>query len=178
VIAVLDELTDISRIETGKLDLAFTDQNLNDLVESCVAMMQPQANRERIIIRTSLAQMLPPVVADSHALRQITMNLIGNSIHLANAGGQVIVSTALTDFGDVALRIRDSGHGLNDNEVAAAMEPFRNQGGAPDQSPEAAVSLSLTKALVEANRAQFNIKTGTRSGTLVEVVFSRAMAKT
>jgi hypothetical protein len=58
------------------------------------------------------------------------------------------------------------------------MEPFRAQGGPPDQSPETAVSLSLTKALVEANRAQFNIKTGTRSGTLVEVVFSRAMAKT
>src|SRR5580692_11771643 len=123
VIAVLDDMTDLSRIETGKLDLAFTSQNLNDLVESCVAMMQPQASRERIIIRTSLAQMLPPVVADGPALRQITMNLIGNSIHLTNAGGQVIVSTALTDFGEVALRIRDSGPGLNDNEVAAAMEP-------------------------------------------------------
>ena len=177
VVAVIDDLTALSRIETGKLDLAFTNQNLNDLVESCVAVMQPQANRERIIIRTSLAQMLPPVVADGQALRQITMNLIGNSIHLANAGGQVIVSTAVTDFGDVALRIRDSGHGLNDNEVAAAMEPFRNQAPA-DQSPEAAVSLSLTIALVEANRAQFNIKSGTRSGTLVEVVFSRALAKT
>jgi PAS domain S-box-containing protein len=177
VVAVLDDMTDLSRIETGKLDLAFTSQNLNDLVESCVAMMQPQASRERIIIRTSLAHMLPPVVADGPALRQITMNLIGNSIHLTNAGGQVIVSTALTDFGDVALRIRDSGPGLNDNEVAAAMEPFRQQ--SPfDQSPEAAVSLSLTKALVEANRAQFNIKTGARSGTLVEVVFSRAIAKT
>jgi PAS domain S-box-containing protein len=174
VVAVLDDMTDLSRIETGKLDLAFTSQNLNDLVESCVAVMQPQASRERIIIRTSLAQMLPPVVADGPALRQITMNLIGNSIHLTNAGGQVIVSTALTDFGEVALRIRDSGPGLNDNEVAAAMEPFRHQ--APlDQSTEAAVSLSLTKALVEANRAQFNIKTGgIRSGTLVEVVFSRA----
>jgi len=177
VIAVIDDLTNLSRIETGKLDLAFANQNLNDLVESCVAVMQPQANRERIIIRTSLAQMLPPVVADGPALRQITMNLIGNSIHLANTGGQVIVSTALTDFGEVALRIRDTGQGLNDNEVAAAMEPFRAQGPL-DQSPEAAVSLSLTKALVEANRAQFNIKTGARSGTLVEVVFSRAMAKT
>jgi PAS domain S-box-containing protein len=177
VVAVLDDMTDLSRIETGKLDLAFTSQNLNDLVESCVAVMQPQASRERIIIRTSLAHMLPLVVADGPALRQITMNLIGNSIHLTNAGGQVIVSTALTDFGDVALRIRDSGPGLNDNEVAAAMEPFRQQ--APfDQSPEAAASLSLTKALVEANRAQFNIKTGARSGTLVEVVFSRATAKT
>ncbi|HZR76510.1 PAS domain S-box protein [Bradyrhizobium sp.] len=177
VVAVIDDLTNLSRIETGKLDLDFSNQDLNDMVESCVAVMQPQASRERIIIRTSLAQMLPPVIADGPALRQITMNLIGNSIHLANAGGQVIVSTTLTDFGEVALRIRDSGHGLNDNEVAAALEPFRAQASL-DQSPEAAVSLSLTKALVEANRAQFNIKTGTRSGTLVEVVFSRAMAKT
>ncbi len=176
VIAVLDDLTDLSRIETGKLDLAFTNQNLNDIVESCVAVMQPQANRERIIIRTSLAQTLPPVVADAVALRQITMNLIGNSIHLANAGGQVIVSTALTDLGTVALRIRDTGHGLNDNEVAAAMEPFRSTV-PPDQAPESGVSLSLTKALVEANRAQFNIRTGTHSGTLVEVVFPQSLAK-
>ena len=178
VIAIIDDLTVLSRIETGKLDLAFTNQDLNDLVESCVTVMQPQANRERIIIRTSLAQMLPPVTADARALRQITLNLIGNSIHLANVGGQVIVSTAMTDFGEVVLRVRDSGHGLNDNEVAAAMEPFRTQAPsdqAPDGSP---VNLSLTKALVEANRGQFQIKTGQRSGTLIEVVFSPAMAQT
>ena len=45
--------------------------NLSD-AESCVAVMQPQANRERIIIRTSLAHALPPVIADARALRQIT----------------------------------------------------------------------------------------------------------
>jgi signal transduction histidine kinase len=175
VIAIINDLLDLSRIETGKLDLAFANQNLNDLVEQCVAVMQPQANRERIIIRTSLAQMLPPVVADAHALRQIALNLIGNSIHLANAGGQVIVSTALSDLGDVVLRVRDTGHGLNDNEIAAAMEPFRTQ--APSDRASSGVSLSLTKALVEANRAQFHIKTGSHSGTLIEVVFSHAMAK-
>jgi PAS domain S-box-containing protein len=177
VIAIINDLLDLSRIETGKLDLAFANQNLNDLVESCVAVMQPQANRERIIIRTSLAHMLPPVIADARALRQITLNLIGNSIHLANAGGQVIVSTALSDFGEVVLRVRDTGHGLNDNEVAAAMEPFRTQPPSDQASDSSGVSLSLTKALVEANRAQFQIKTGPRSGTLIEVVFSHAMAR-
>jgi PAS domain S-box-containing protein len=176
VIAIVNDLLDLSRIETGKLDLAFANQNLNDLVEQCVAVMQPQANRERIIIRTSLAHTLPPVVADASALRQIALNLIGNSIHLANAGGQVIVSTALSDFGEVVLRVRDTGHGLNDNEVAAAMEPFRTQ--APsDQTSSSGVSLSLTKALVEANRAQFQIKTGTHAGTLIEVTFSHALAR-
>jgi PAS domain S-box-containing protein len=175
VIAIINDLLDLSRIETGKLDLAFANQNLNDLVEQCVAVMQRQANRERIIIRTSLARMLPAVVADAHALRQIALNLIGNSIHLANAGGQVIVSTALSDFGDVVLRVRDTGHGLNDNEIAAAMEPFRTQ--APSDRASPGVSLSLTKALVEANRAQFHIKSGSHPGTLIEVVFSHAMAK-
>ena len=177
VIAIISDLLDLSRIETGKLDLSFASQNLNDLVEQCVAVMQPQANRERIIIRTSLAHMLPPVLADARALRQITLNLIGNSIHLANAGGQVIVSTALSDSSEVVLRVRDTGHGLNDNEVAAAMEPFRNPAPSDQASEGSGVSLSLTKALVEANRAHFQIKTGTHSGTLIEVVFPDTMAQ-
>jgi len=177
VISIINDLTDLSRIETGKLDLTFASQNLNDLVEQCVAVMQPQANRERIIIRTSLAQALPPVLADARALRQITLNLIGNSIRLANAGGQVIVSTALSDFGDVVLRVRDTGQGLNENELAAAMEPFRTRGPSDQASDGSGVSLSLTKALVEANRAQFHIKTGAHSGTLIEVVFSQATAR-
>ena len=177
VIAIINDLLDLSRIETGKLDLSFASQNLNDLVEQCVAVMQPQANRERIIIRTSLAHMLPPVLADARALRQITLNLIGNSIHLANAGGQVIVSTALSDSSEVVLRVRDTGHGLNDNEVAAAMEPFRNPAPSDQASEGSGVSLSLTKALVEANRAHFQIKTGAHSGTLIEVVFPDTMAR-
>lgn len=175
VIAIIDDLLELSRIETGKLDLTFANLNLNDLVEACVTVMQPQANRERIIIRTSLAHALPQVAADARAMRQITMNLISNSIRLASAGGQVIVSTALTDRGEIALRIRDTGHGLSEREVAAAMEPFRTPppGDAADSS---ALSLSLTKALVEANRAQFNIKNAGH-GTLIEVVFAPALAK-
>jgi len=177
VIAIINDLLDLSRIETGRLELTFANQRLNDLVEQCVAVMQPQANRERIIIRTSLAHALPPVVADAGALRQIALNLIGNSIHLARAGGQVIVSTALSDFGDVVLRVRDTGQGLSDSEVAAAMEPFRTQAPSDQASDNSGVSLSLTKALAEANRAQFRIKTGPRSGTLIEVVFSHDLAK-
>ncbi|MBR0969601.1 PAS domain-containing sensor histidine kinase [Bradyrhizobium japonicum] len=176
VIAIIDDLLELSRIETGKLDLNFANLNLNDLVEACVVVMQPQANRERIIIRTSLAHALPQVSVDARAMRQITMNLISNSIRLASAGGQVIVSTALSDRGEVALRIRDTGHGLTEREVAAAMEPFRTPppGDAEDNS---ALSLSLTKALVEANRARFNIRSTANTGTLIEVVFAQALAK-
>jgi signal transduction histidine kinase/PAS domain-containing protein len=178
VIAIVDELTDLSRIETGKVDLALTPQNLNGLVENCVAQLQPQATGERIVIRSSLAPALPPVAADARTLRLIAQNLILNSIHLAKAGGQVIVSTALTDFGDVVLRVRDTGRGLDNDEVAAAMAPFRTPGPSDLAEEGSPVSLSFTRALAEANRAKFHIRTGARSGTLLEVVFSPAMAGT
>ena len=57
------------------------------------------------------------------------------------------------------------------------MEPFRTTAPSDKTSEASAVSLSLTKALVEANRAKFQIKTGGRSGTLIEIVFPHAVAR-
>ena len=74
------------------------------------------------------------------------------------------------------LRVRDTGNGLNDNEIAAAMAPFRTSDVSDQTADGSVVNLSLTKALVEANRAQFHIKTAPHSGTLIEVVFSHASA--
>ena len=172
VLSILDELLELSRIETGQLDLTFTNLSLNDLIEACVSVMQPRANRERIIIRTSLAHPLPPVHVDARTARQIALNLISNSIRLAGSGGQVIVSTALTEGGDVALRISDVGHSLSAKDAATTMDLVLTQ---PPDAPESpGLSLSLTKALVEANRAQFNVRSAPNSGTLIEVAFSLA----
>ena len=93
--------------------------------QQCVAIMQPQANRERVIIRTSLPPKLPQVVADARSVRQIVLNLLSNSIKFTGAGGQVIVSTALTDAGEVVLRVRDTGIGMSEKDIATALEPFR-----------------------------------------------------
>ena len=87
--------------------------------------MQPQASRARIIIRTSLTPGLPQVVADERSLRQIVLNLIANSIKFTGPGGQVIVSTAFTDSREAVLRVRDTGSGMSEKDIAAALEPFR-----------------------------------------------------
>src|SRR5437016_13984714 len=81
----------------GKLDLVLASVNLNVLVGQCVALMQPQANQQRIIIRSSLSPSLPPVMADARSVRQIALNLLSNSIKFTGAGGQVIISTAATE---------------------------------------------------------------------------------
>jgi signal transduction histidine kinase len=176
VTAFINDLAELSRVETGKLTLTPTDIQLNELIEQCVALMQPQANRERIIIRTSLAPALATVKADAAALRQIVLSLISTSIRLAQAGGQVIVSSAAADPGEVALRVRDTGLSLSDAEIAAALEPFRIS---DETSVSGGVSLSLTKALAEANGGRFRIRPGApagtaHGGTLIEVLFPPA----
>jgi hypothetical protein len=58
-------------------------------------------------------------------VRQIVLNLLSNSIKFTHAGGQVIVSTALNDNGEVALRVRDTGIGMSEQDLVTALEPFR-----------------------------------------------------
>ncbi len=177
VISLLNDLLDLSKIEAGKVELNFAGLDLNDLTQQCVALMQPQANKERIIIRTSLPASIPAVVADARSVRQIVLNLLSNSIKYTRAGGQVIVSTAITDHGEVALRIRDTGVGMSEKDIQTALEPFRQLATSVRPGTQGTgLGLPLTKALAEANRAHFKIKSAVDDGTLVEVSFPRARA--
>jgi PAS domain S-box-containing protein len=172
LISLVNDLLDLSKIEAGKLELTFVSINLNDLVQQCVAVMQQQANRERVIIRTSLPPNLPQIVADARSVRQIALNLLSNSIKFTGAGGQVIVSTALTEDHEVVLRVRDTGAGMSEKELQTALEPFRQLAtSARWGSSGTGLGLPITKALAEANHARFRISSQVDDGTLVEVAF-------
>lgn len=170
VISLVNDLLDLAKVEAGRLELSFTSVNLNDLVSACFTLLQPQASRDRIVMRTSFAAKLPPVVADERSVRQIVLNLVSNAIKFTDAGGQVIVSTARTDRGEVAFRVRDTGIGMTETEVEAALEPFR-QLATSRKRGGTGLGLPLTKALVEANRGALQITSHPNEGTLVEVIF-------
>jgi signal transduction histidine kinase len=172
LVALLNDMFDLSKVESGKFDLSFGNVGVNDLTQQCVGIMQPQANRARIIIRTSLTPALPQVVADERSLRQIVLNLLANSIKFTGPGGQVIVSTAVSDSSEVVLRVRDTGVGMSEKDIEAALEPFRQVATSGSWgSGGTGLALPLTKALAEANRANFHIKSAPNAGTLVEIAF-------
>ena len=172
LISLLNDLLDLSKIEAGKLELTFVSVNLNDLVQQCVAIMQQQANRERVIIRTALHDNLPQIIADARAMRQILLNLLSNSIKFTGAGGQVIISTAQTDDHEVVLRVRDTGSGMSEKELQIALEPFRQVPTVTHwDAGGTGLGLPITKALAEANQAYFRITSQVDDGTLAEVIF-------
>ncbi len=170
IISLVNDLLDLAKIEAGKLDLSFNSVNLNEVVSTAVSLMQPQANQNRVIIRTSVAPRMPNVVGDLRSLKQIALNLVSNAVKYTPAGGQIIVSTAITDLGQAVIRVRDTGLGMNEAEIAAALEPFRQLAPASGRGGSG-LGLPLTKALVEANRATFAIQSAVGTGTLVEVIF-------
>jgi PAS domain S-box-containing protein len=173
VMSLVNDLLDLSKIEAGKMDLDFVSVDVNRAVTECVGIMQPQANQERVIMRLALAQHLPKIVADERSLRQILLNLLSNAVKFNEPGGQVIITTALTDVGNAVIRIRDTGIGMSEQDIETALEPFR-QLATSRQSAGTGLGLPLTKALVEANRAFFTIRSKKNEGTLVEVAFPPA----
>jgi PAS domain S-box-containing protein len=172
LVSLLNDLLDLSKIEAGKLDLSFVSIDLNAVVRECVALMQERANRERVIIRTSLPPALPQVIADARSVRQIALTLLSHSIAFTGAGGQVIVSTFMTEGQEVGMRVRDTAPGMSEKELQTALEPFRQLStSARSGSNGTGLGLPITKALAEANHARFRIVSQIDDGTLVEVAF-------
>ncbi|HXW50062.1 MAG TPA: PAS domain-containing sensor histidine kinase, partial [Xanthobacteraceae bacterium] len=170
--SMITDLLDLSKLETGRIDLTFADVNLNDLTQQCAGIMQPQANSVRIIIRTALTAGLPHVLADERAVRQIVFNLVSNSIRLTGPGGQIIISTVFSDAGEVVLRVRDTGVGMSEKDIEMAAEPFRDIATSTSLGSGASgFGLSLAKALADANHAHFSIKSARDAGTLIEIAF-------
>jgi PAS domain S-box-containing protein len=175
VMSLADDLLDLSKIEAGKLELAFASVDANSVIRECVSLMQPQAARERVIMRVSLHDRLPRVMVDERSLKQIMLNLMSNAVKFNEPGGQVIVSTAVDAAGQAVIRVRDTGVGMNENEVGLALTPF-SQVGKGAAKGGAGLGLPLTKALVEANKAEFSIKSRREQGTLIEIAFPNIQA--
>jgi PAS domain S-box-containing protein len=175
VMSLADDLLDLSKIEAGKLELAFASVDANSVIRECVSLMQPQAARERVIMRVSLHDRLPRVMVDERSLKQIMLNLMSNAVKFNEPGGQVIVSTAIDGAGQAVIRVRDTGVGMNENEVGLALTPF-SQVGKGAAKGGAGLGLPLTKALVEANKAEFSIKSRREQGTLIEIAFPNIQA--
>ena len=146
---------------------------LNDVVRSCVTQFQPEAGRTHVLVRTSLFPIPVFVSADAEVVRELVVDLLIHAIKATKTGGQVIVSTASAmdangNPGGTTLRVRDSGGGLSDAELAAALNPPTEISSQPGDTGSV---LASAKARAEAIGATFAIAGGANNSTLVTVTF-------
>ncbi len=171
LLSLINDLLDLSKVEAGKLELNFTAVSLGDVTDYVQKMLQEQATSARVVLRKSMPADLPNVVADLRSMRQALMNLVSNAIKFTDAGGQVVVSAQLTGAGELKLRIKDTGIGMDEDQLRGALEPFGRVITEGREVQGTGLGLPLTKALVEANRARLSMSSEPRKGTLAEVIF-------
>jgi PAS domain S-box-containing protein len=171
LLSMINDLLDLSKIESGRMELNFTSVSLGDCFDHAAKLLQEQATRARVLVRKAFPENLPRVVADQRAMRQALTNLLSNAIKYTDAGGQVIASATVSKSGALTFRLKDTGIGMSETELKQALQPFTRVETPGRDRQGTGLGLPLTKALVEANRAEFAMSSAPGQGTLVEITF-------
>jgi two-component system phosphate regulon sensor histidine kinase PhoR len=143
------ELTELSRIETGKAELRKEPVDLNQLVDEVIAQLRPQADRQKLSISRETAVDLPSVPTDKDRVRQVVANLVHNAIKFTPAGGEITITTRALE-GSVAVDITDTGIGISKEDLARVFERFY-KGDKARAGEGTGMGLAIAKHVVEAH---------------------------
>ena len=153
MMTIINDILDIAKIETGKIELDMADFDLRDTVEQVCALAGPEARAKQVALNQQIAPDLPALVCgDGARIRQVLLNLVGNAVKFTEHGTvTVVVHQADGDEGDrVRFEVTDSGIGIEPLMLDRMFEPFmqadvsltRNFGGN-------GLGLAIAKELVE-----------------------------
>jgi len=165
LLALINELLDLSRIEAGRIELRCAAIDLGPLIESTTRSLRPLIDRKRQDLRLDLEEAQAVVWADADRVTQILTNLISNASKYTPEGGSITVTTR--PAGDSAnVEIRDTGIGLSAEQQAQLFTPFfRVQRRGPDHAGGTGLGLVITRSLVELHGGQITVSSTPDQGS-------------
>jgi signal transduction histidine kinase/HAMP domain-containing protein len=177
LLAVINDVLDLSKSEAGKMVLAARQTDMRDVLSDCISMVREQcADAGLQLSATGLLSPLP-MIADAAKLRQIFLNLLSNAIKFTEKGGTILLETQAFDD-HIAVTVADTGIGMDPQDVEIAFQPFGQVDNRLERRYEGTgLGLPLTKALVDLHNGRMSIDGARGRGTRVTVSFPRAMTK-
>lgn len=146
---LIDDLLDVSRIVTGKLQLNPAEVRLADITRGAVSAIRPAADAKRHTLEVDLQAEDAMVLGDGSRLQQVFWNLLSNAVKFTPPGGVVRVRLANRDSETVALTVEDSGEGIAAEFLPLVFERFRQAATATRSRTGLGLGLAIAKELVE-----------------------------
>ncbi len=172
LLALLQDVLDLAKIEAGREDLDEVDLDVESVVAKAVALVGPRA-RERgvaVVVESATPARLN---ADARRVLQMLLNLLSNAIRFSPATAAVRVSWALRPDGHFALFVADSGPGIPEAELPHVTEPFHRRGDtAPQKDGESnGLGLPLTARLIGLHGGHLLLENASAGGLIAELQF-------
>jgi len=177
LLAVINDVLDLSRSEAGKMVLAAHETDMRDVLTDCIAMVREQCADAGLTLAVTGMEHPLLMTGDPAKLRQIFLNLLSNAIKFTESGGTVSLSAGSTE-GSVAVTVADTGIGMDPEDVEIAFQPFGQVDNRLERRYEGTgLGLPLTKALVDLHRGNIVIDSARGQGTRITISFPRAVAQ-
>lgn len=173
LVAMIDDILDLSRIEAGGLSLSPEDVDVARLVSECVGLIAPQAARAEISISLHVQADSCWIRADRTRLRQIVLNILSNAIKYNRRGGNVEVTLAAGHGDHVSITVRDTGVGLNPAQLAALFQPFNRLGAETSGIEGTGIGLVIVKQLLNVMNGTIDVVSEPCAGSTFSLSFPR-----
>jgi two-component system cell cycle sensor histidine kinase PleC len=171
LLALINDILDLSKAEAGKLDLHCEDVDLGAIVGDCVKLIAEKARNQGIKVEINISSKLPKLYGDALRLKQILVNLLSNAVKFTPAGSVEIAAERRAD-GELMVSVTDTGVGMAPEAIPIALEPFRQIDSSLSRKFEGTgLGLSLVKSLVEHHQGRLEIESAVDRGTKVRVFF-------
>lgn len=164
LLALITDVLDLARIETGAIDLDLAAVAVGPVVAECVRLVDGIAARREIIVDVRDAGSTT-VVADLVRLRQALLNLLSNAVKYNVVGGAVCVEVTSQAGGTVRISIDDTGPGIEPELAARIFEPFDRLGAERGEIEGTGIGLSITKQIVELMGGSIGLESEVGSGS-------------
>jgi two-component system phosphate regulon sensor histidine kinase PhoR len=173
---LLNDLTDLSNIELGKVALRLEPTELAEVVESVLSIIQPRADAGRVTLHAEIAPAAPLVQADRDRLAQILINLVDNAVKYTPEGGDVWVRAVPRPHA-VEMEVADTGVGIPPADLPRITERFYRADKARSRAlGGTGLGLAIVKHLVLAHGGELRIESEPGKGTTVRFTLPRSPA--
>ncbi|HEX3488970.1 MAG TPA: ATP-binding protein [Streptosporangiaceae bacterium] len=174
LLALINEIIDISRIESGDLSLSLEPVAIRPLVAEISQLMTPLAAGRSISIASQVADPALAVTADRHRLRQVLVNLMSNAVKYNRLGGTITVTSRAEAADKVSVVVADTGPGLAPEDLESIFVPFERVGAEQTAVEGTGIGLPLARSMAEAMGGRLTASSVRGEGSAFTISLPRA----